>query len=693
MAESIGTTALIITADTAGLTSGLRQAKGQYQGFVGDTQRTGQELSASFTSARDKIGEIFNNVKAGKFGDAFLGVKAIAADVTSAVSGIGGAATSTLVSLSALAAAGGIIAGIGFAARATTKDLNDLNKLSQRIGSSTQDTQVILRSFGRAGIEDAEASLQKFFDKLGDVRRDAQGPTAQAFRRLQLDPNALLRQSPIETIRQTIEALSRVTNVYDRASISQAIFGKTFQEVQELIRQGRGAFERAGRFVELTGDSDATIQTAVRAEARWREVGDTVSTVWGVVRRVGRAALTDISDDLSKIARQVATLDFPNAGQLGDFLVPGSSLARPGQPLSQREQEEQRRRRQQQAEALGSVGNFVTPGGRLAQQASIAAIDAARPEAIEARARRSREIWEDLVLRDPVFVDVRFRFPDIRPAIQGAVAAARAAGLLGDQLVANRNLRPDAEAAGLLPPGAIQSELDALRPLLDMRRQLRLAPGASVTLPVFDFVARMVAAEQSQRRINDLTTQWNREAENVGRTQLEIDLALIDRERRLGRISDLEAEIARGARLDLEQQRGQQRERDRQRDEARQVIDRNRTPLEQFREENAKNAANPNLTAQQRDRDAATRFSRLLDSLGSGPSSFAVTAPTFGSIEGARFLADSQIRQRNGVDDPQRQVARGMDALRRVEEMNGTRLDRIADAIRGQPRTAPAPPI
>lgn len=354
MSEQIGTLALKATLDGNELTQGFAKAEQGMASFVSNMKAHAQRLVAELRAG---------NIE-GALRETTAGLTALAEQGIRSLGPLGVAALGVSAA----------VTGIGAAARSVTREMKELSNLSGRLGASTTDTQILVRALQRGGVDDAESVLQKFFERLGSARQDFGGPQAQALERLGLNPARITSASPLAAFRETLGALSRVENQYDRAAIAQDLFGKSFDQLTELMRQGDRAWERAEEAVRSFGDTQQMVARSLVAEERWRRTAETAEFTWGAIRRFGREAAVSISNDLAAIASA-----FP------DIIGGRAPTTNPA---------ERARRAREQLDAVRGLSPLAPPTDRLFET-----IQQSTPDAIAARART----WEQM-LRGPLAV-------------------------------------------------------------------------------------------------------------------------------------------------------------------------------------------------------------------------------------------------------------------------------------------------
>jgi hypothetical protein len=157
-------------------------------------------------------------------------------------------------------ALGGFIVG-AFSVGAITSFLSRVNQaadqldgLSQRLSSSASGLQTLQIAAAQAGgsAEAMNTALAKLSVSLGDALAGSK-PVNEALSRLGLSAKELAGLKTDEAMRRIAGALSEVGNSYERASISQAIFGKGAKELQEFFAVAPGQISETEQALARAG--------------------------------------------------------------------------------------------------------------------------------------------------------------------------------------------------------------------------------------------------------------------------------------------------------------------------------------------------------------------------------------------------------------------------------------------------------
>lgn len=155
---------------------------------------------------------------------------------------------------------GGIIAGAlsigaigGFLAK--VNEIGDsLNDLSQRLGASASNLQVLQLAAAQAGgsADAMNTALAKMSDTLGGAISGNKAAAA-AFDKLGLSAQQLANTKTDEAFRQIADRISQIPNAYERASIAQDVFGKGAKDLAGLFNAGGSAIDEVNQKLAAQG--------------------------------------------------------------------------------------------------------------------------------------------------------------------------------------------------------------------------------------------------------------------------------------------------------------------------------------------------------------------------------------------------------------------------------------------------------
>lgn len=521
--------------------------------------------------------------------------------------------------------------------REASAEMKNLNSFALSVGVSTTDAQVLQRTFQTLGLdaEQSQQALNKVAQTLGEIRNDPRGAGGQVLRRLGLDPNQINSQGLRQNIEQIAGAIGRLDNVYDRNAAAQRIFGESYQRLIPLIRQGSTVMQDAAAATARTGFDESTVRTGAQAEAAWKRVGRTFDEIGAKLKSGFTSALSTVSLKIAETVEGVVNLGRRALEWLG--LLDRRTPPRPPTPAALAPPRPE------------SVGRTT--------EERLAALDARRPT----------------ILREG---DIAFKLEDEREK-------------LAERLFLERNLTSEAERLGLVRRGATRAEAEAVRDLVEQRRQAVSRGATGAELSRSDLLARDAAVSRRNQAVA-------------------ISAEQTEQENRLRRVVDLEQVSAATAQARLDIERGVSvavAERRRMASEEAAAIETGRRLRESLLTAEERFARVRRDVDQAEQRGLVTRAQglaalgaeaqRIAQAVGAGPGSVSASLDgiAVGSAEAARAVAEFNARGRGEVD----QLAQIVDAFRVAQQLDRERnrlLERVGEAVEQlEPiREAPANP-
>lgn len=241
------------------MTSELNTTESALAGMQGGSEDASQavdDLGSSSEDAGGKLGGFQGAMD--KLGPALKTGAALVAGLAGAVAGLG--------------------AGITAMVMKTTEAAGDLVDLSTKTGISTtrlQELDYVAKQVGTS-TETITGSLAKLTRSMGDAAAKTDGPAAEAFRNLGVavvDSQGNLRDSEA-VFNDALTALGGMTNETERDVAAMALFGKSAQELNPLIKTGADEIARLSK--------EANDMGAVMGEddvAAAESFGDTLSSI------------------------------------------------------------------------------------------------------------------------------------------------------------------------------------------------------------------------------------------------------------------------------------------------------------------------------------------------------------------------------------------------------------------------------
>jgi hypothetical protein len=289
MAETVGTLAYKMSVESAQFNAGMNQAGQQIDKLAQQSAGSSSLISSAFGRITDSAKSAFNGLTSGGISGA---VSSIGGSLTSAVSGVAAALGPAGLAVAAFTAGLAALANQGLS---TSKALADVTRFARVIGDTPKNAAVVQRVLQNAGLDAASAqqTMLRFFDRIGDMRRNLEtggrgGETGDILRRIGLDPVELSKLNAATAFEEIAVAISGMSRETDRASAASAIFGRSWQEIESIMRRGRGAFQDARRQVEAVA-SEIALANAARAAGiqreRVREFGELTDGAQGAWNR------------------------------------------------------------------------------------------------------------------------------------------------------------------------------------------------------------------------------------------------------------------------------------------------------------------------------------------------------------------------------------------------------------------------
>lgn len=367
--------AMGIRADSSQLPQDLGRARGHWR-------RYGTDVEAINRSAATKVTEGLGRMRA-------------------ALAGVG-------VALGAGAAIGGFVR-LADGGRELVGTLDAIVKSSRNVGTSVETFQELRFAFEQSGV-----SAQRFeiglttLNRRTDEAAEGSKLAADAFARLGLDVERVLRLDTEERLKVVVEALRGVENAAERTRLAQELLGRTGRILGSVIEGGAAGIEEFQRRARETGivveglderieflNDQLSRNEQLLESSRQQEFVNTVNLsaeaareaeraykAWGDV--LGRAEanalnlktavgglIADLDEGESALARFIANTLGGGLGDQNVPVIPGQGIGRPRQPVQE-------------------------PGFPRRQTSNI---DADLAEAIIASVRAQRQFFADLEAR------------------------------------------------------------------------------------------------------------------------------------------------------------------------------------------------------------------------------------------------------------------------------------------------------
>lgn len=148
-------------------------------------------------------------------------------------------------------------------------------------------------------------------EMLGTGGGSQQGGEQDPFKRIGLNAKALSALKPEEQIRKIADGMQKLKTKADRAAVGAAIFGKSFLELDPLMRDGTAGLDKLSAAAHKYGGvmSDAAVEAAGKADAA---MNDAKMAAAGLASTLGSALLPTATRVFTQFAEWVAA----NRGQI-----------------------------------------------------------------------------------------------------------------------------------------------------------------------------------------------------------------------------------------------------------------------------------------------------------------------------------------------------------------------------------------
>ena len=206
--------------------------------------------------------------------------------------------------------AGLSLAGIGAFTLKAAKAADDINKLSDRLGVSTEALSEFTFVAQQSGLEfkTFATAFQRAIRRVSDAA-EGTGPAVDAFKELGLNAKELTKLKPDQVFEVLAEALSQVDDEFKRVSLAQKVFDSEGVALLQTMTEGaQGVRDLRNEFVGLGGTIDqATADVGsdlVDAFGRFKASSNSLGN--DLLRILG-PALTDVINAMGRLIPQAIT--------------------------------------------------------------------------------------------------------------------------------------------------------------------------------------------------------------------------------------------------------------------------------------------------------------------------------------------------------------------------------------------------
>lgn len=200
-----------------------------------------------------------------------------------------------------------------------------LGELSQQIGVSTRDLQVLRYAAGQNGVaqEELEKGLSKLTITLGQVAVGAKAPT-KALEAIGISVKDVAGLDTGAVFRKIADGLAPITDRAQRAAVEVALFGKTGAKLDTLLSGGSQALNDLAAAAETLGIvlSDEQIQNADATADRLDAIKTVLEAKIAGVVSDNAASILDLANAFAKVGFEALNaipkiMNFINAAKLG----------------------------------------------------------------------------------------------------------------------------------------------------------------------------------------------------------------------------------------------------------------------------------------------------------------------------------------------------------------------------------------
>lgn len=215
------------------------------------------------------------------------------------------------------------VAGIGLFVNRTMDMVGATTDLAYRLNTSVSTLQAFQRAAQLTGIEDASGLLTIFNRQLSEAATSAEGPAAEALKRLGLSAAQLLQLPIDERIALLGERMVALIPAGQQAAIATAFFGRSAQAMLEILRDSSSISSAREELIKL-----GVALSDVDAE-KINEADDALTTFGLAAQGAGNQLTLALAPVLYKISQDFATA----AKESGGFKVVMEGVALVGYGL------------------------------------------------------------------------------------------------------------------------------------------------------------------------------------------------------------------------------------------------------------------------------------------------------------------------------------------------------------------------
>lgn len=192
------------------------------------------------------------------------------------------------------------VAGLGYFVKSTMDAIGANVDLAYRLNTTVASLQALQRAAQLAGVEDASGMLTIFNRQLSEAATTAEGPAAEALKRLNLTAAQLLSLPIDERVSLLGTRMMELIPSGQQAAVAVAFFGRNAQQMLEVLRNSNAITDAKKELRDLGVElSDIDAQ-------KIDEAGDSMTTFGLAVQGAGNQLSLALAPVIYKISQDFA---------------------------------------------------------------------------------------------------------------------------------------------------------------------------------------------------------------------------------------------------------------------------------------------------------------------------------------------------------------------------------------------------
>ena len=197
------------------------------------------------------------------------------------------------------------VAGMAFFVKSTMDAIGANVDLAYRLNTSVSSLQALQRAAQLSGVEDATGMLMIFNRQLSEAATTAEGPAAEALKRLNLTAAQLLELPIDERVTLLGERMMALIPAGQQAAVATAFFGRQAQQMMEVLRNSTAIQDAKQELIDLgVALSDLDAQKVDEAGDAMTTFGLAVQGAGNQLTLVLAPVIYQISQDFANAARE-----------------------------------------------------------------------------------------------------------------------------------------------------------------------------------------------------------------------------------------------------------------------------------------------------------------------------------------------------------------------------------------------------